>query len=128
MPYLPSTRKEQLDADPKIANTPGDFNYLFTVCYLKEWLKDGNQRYHTIDRIKAASELPLSPLTENLERLIQSHCPVTGYAISTAKKAAYDEFRRRVVDPYEEFCIVKNGDIKEYEQAEQLLINRMGRD
>jgi hypothetical protein len=130
MPYLTSGRKAQLDADPSIATEPGDFNYLFTKCYLEEWLKPGNQRYATIHKIKAASQCIASDLTFKIESVIETTrgTPTTNiYShIGIAKRAAYDEFRRRVVEPYEEYCIAKNGDLEGYQKAELLLDSRYG--
>lgn len=125
MPYLPETRKTELKADPTKASEPGDFNYLFTLCYLEYWLKPGNQRYATIHRIKTDAELEIGDISENITGGLWATClPIQD--MRAAKRAAYDEFRRRVVEPYEEYCIAKNGDIDLYEQADLLLNNKYG--
>jgi hypothetical protein len=129
MPYLPLDRKQELNADPIKATEPGDFNYLFTMDYLREWLTPGKDRYFTIDEIVGASRSFDHRITKKTEDMLISLLPdaVNKYAtIGKAKKAAFDEFRRRVVDPYEEYCIAKNGDILEYQQAELLLDSRYG--
>lgn len=129
MPYLLESRKALLKEDPTKATEPGDFNYLFTLAYLEEWLKPGNQRYATIHRIKMdAISGPCSEISGNVSSILFKNPEFGIRHISTAKAAAYDEFRRRVVDPYEEYCITKNGDLEEYKQAEMALLNKMDED
>lgn len=124
MPYLPETRKLELKQDPTKATEPGDWNYLITLAYLEEWLKPGNQRYATIHAIKTDSELDFGDITGELNKNWQVIISIQDRR--GAKRAAYDEFRRRVVEPYEEYCIAKNGDLTEYEHAEQLLNEKYG--
>lgn len=120
MPYLTDKRRKEIFENLKTASGEGDWNFLYTLDYLREWLKPDNQRYHTIHRIKKASISLTSDLTEGTDTLLIG-LGVSFKDIITARAAAYDEFRRRVVDPYEEYCIAKNGDIDEYQQADMLL-------
>jgi hypothetical protein len=119
MPYLPEDRKSELDKDPMKANGVGDYNYLYSVAYLNEFLK--NPRYATIDLIREASIIPnksilVGDVEDNLKYL-----GTTALERAVARDLAFMEFYRRIGTRYEEFAIVKNGDLKEYQQAEDLV-------
>ncbi len=123
MPYLPEERKQELDKDPLLANTVGDLNYLFTVEYLKIWLAE--PRYATIHKIKEASQNRDSSTAINvLENKLWVSFNFTTNELNVAKELAFLEFYRRVGAEYEEYCIIKNGDLKEYQQAEELMSNK----
>ena len=55
MPYLKSDLKALL-TDPLQAKNDGDYNFLYTVAYLKEFLRE--PRYVTIAKIRKASICP----------------------------------------------------------------------
>lgn len=119
MPYLKSDIKEILDCDPMQAKNAGDYNYLYTIAYLKEFLK--NPRYITIASIREASISPrmvesVAALEENLREL-----GVSVLEREVARELAFMEFYRRIGVMYEEFAIEKNGDVKEYLEAEELV-------
>lgn len=121
MPHLPLSRKEELRKDPTIANSEGDYNFLYTVAYLTHWLKEGNQRYAQIHLIRKASMQPtyITEVSEVENKLLN----VAIMDRIVARDLAYGEFKRLVVDPYEEYCIKKNDCVEEFIKAIDLCID-----
>jgi hypothetical protein len=117
MPYVTQNRRDLLKDKPWEAENVGDYNYLFTLAYLAEWLKDGNQRYHTIHSIKASSIVPdVLVEVKEVDRILQD----IGVSIldrQVARELAFHEFYRRIGCEYEDFAVEKNGDVKQYEEA-----------
>jgi hypothetical protein len=127
MPYVDSSRRDILKDDPLKANTVGDYNYLFTLAYLKVWLKEGNQRYKTIDALRRASIFPetMPEVMQVTEDLVAIGVPFVDLAI--ARDLAFLEFYRRIGVDYEDIAIDKNGDLPEYQQAQDLIFEAYGR-
>jgi len=127
MPYVDSSRRDILKDDPLKANTVGDYNYLFTLAYLKVWLKEGNQRYKTIDALRRASIFPetMPEVKQVTEDLVAIGVPFVDLAI--ARDLAFLEFYRRIGIDYEDIAIDKNGDLPEYQQAQDLIFEAYGR-
>jgi len=127
MPYIDPARRDILKDDPLKANTVGDYNYLFTLAYLKVWLKEGNQRYKTIDALRRASIFPetLPEVKQVTEDLVAIGVPFVDLAI--ARDLAFLEFYRRIGMDYEDIAIDKNGDLPEYQQAQDLIFEAYGR-
>jgi hypothetical protein len=120
MPYITKSDRDILkDGTVRIDNV-GDFNYLFTLAYLKVWLKEGNQRYKTIHALRMAVIFPdtLLEVKQVQERLSMAGAHVID--LSVARELAFLEFYRRVAAEYEDIAIVKNGDLPEYERAIEL--------
>jgi hypothetical protein len=117
MPYVSQFDRDKLKDKPWEADSVGHYNYLFTLAYLEEWLKDGNQRYHTIHNIKASSIVPdVLVEVKEVDRILQD----IGVSIldrQVARELAFHEFYRRIACEYEDFAVEKNGDVKQYEEA-----------
>jgi len=116
MPYLTEDKKKILDTDSMQAKDEGDYNYLFTVAYLKEFLKE--PRYKTIAKIRRASLAPhtFDSVGDIEDRLVFLGVPEIDREV--ARDLAFLEFYRRIGVMYEDFAIEKNGDVKEYMDAE----------
>jgi hypothetical protein len=127
MPYVDQNRRDILKDDPLKANSVGDYNYLFTLAYLKVWLKEGNQRYKTIDALRRASIFPetMPEVKQVTEDLVAIGVPFMDLAI--ARDLAFLEFYRRIGIDYEDITIDKNGDLPEYQQAQDLIFEAYGR-
>lgn len=117
MPYLDEKRKKELDENPYRASTPGDLNYLFTVEYLNIWIK--TQRYMTIHLLKKSVKDP--SCIYDIEQLSKKLSPQYSADLETARELAFLEFYRRIGAEYEDMCITKNGDLKEYQEAQELM-------
>ena len=117
MPHLPEDRKKLLREFPKAANCEGDFNFLYTVAYLQHWLKEGNQRYAQIHKIRLASMQPatIEEVKKVEDILTIQNVPIMDRIV--ARDLAFKEFERLVVGPYEAYCIRKNGIVEEYNTA-----------
>lgn len=119
MPYLKSDIKEILNADPMQAKNAGDYNYLYTVAYIKEFLKE--PRYVTIAAIREASIAPVH--LDSVEE-VESYLRELGVSVierEVARDLAFLEFYHRIGRQYEDFAIEKNGDVKEYAEAEDCI-------
>jgi len=112
MPYLTDQRKKLLSEDPLQATEPGDWNYLYTQAYLHVFARE--PKYETIYRLNTFPfEYPevvdvATTLHNNGVSAIERH---------GAMEVAYDEFYRRVGGIYEDECIARNGDLKEYDKV-----------
>jgi len=123
MPYISSSDRELLKQGIIKANNVGHYNYLFSLAYLRIWLKKDNQRYKTIALLKDVSVLPsMLPETDEIEQLLIA-LGVDRLERETARALAFDEFYRRIGVEYEDLAIDKNGDLPEYQQALDLLFN-----
>lgn len=114
MPHLEFKRKQELRANPKLANSPGDYNFLYTVAYLQHWLKEGNQRYAQIHKIRLSS---MQPATIEEVKKVEDTLTLQQVNIMdriVARDLAFREFERLIVTPYEDYCIFKNGIVEEY--------------
>ena len=127
MPYISNSEREMLQLNPLKASTVGQYNYLFTLAYLKVWLKEGNQRYKTIDALRRASIFPetMPEVKQVTEDLVAIGVPFMDLAI--ARDLAFLEFYRRIGVDYEDIAIDKNGDLPEYQQAQDLIFEAYGR-
>jgi hypothetical protein len=123
MPYIPTSSRNILKDLTIHTDVVGDYNYLYTLAYLKVWLKEGNQRYKTIHALKKASMFPssLDEVSQVEIRLKDMGVPMT--ELEVARALAFDEFYRRIGVEYEDLAIDKNGDLPEYQQALDLLFN-----
>lgn len=120
MPHLPFNEKEILRHDPKSASTPGDYNFLYTVAYLQHWLKEGNQRYPQVHKIRKASMQPQTiPEVKAVEDMLTLQ-QVDIMDRIVARDLAFKEFERLVVGNYETYCQKRNGTVEEYELALKL--------
>lgn len=117
MPYPPDQRKAELRANPQLATNGGDANFLFTVAYLNEFLKE--PRYHTIQKLENAIAHYQS--VRDVFNLLQNTAKLDTVLIWGSLRCAYIEFYRRIGSLYEDYAIEKNGDVDEYVQAEQLI-------
>lgn len=121
MPYIPRSDRNILKDETIHTDSVGDYNYLFTLAYLKIWLKEGNQRYKTVHALRKASIFPetIDEVRQVNERLAQTGVPLVDLAV--ARDLAFLEFYRRVGADYEDIAIDKNGDLPEFEQAQELI-------
>lgn len=122
MPYLVEGRKKELLTEPQRAITDGDFNYLFTLAYIKVFL--ANPGYTTLARIRKASLMPLR--LEEVEA-VENLLIVNGVSVMdriVARDLAFTEFYSRIGRNYEENCIAINGDITQYHDAEKAIIEK----
>lgn len=117
MPYLLTERKQELENPSVFPDKEGDWNYLYTVAYLKFWNQEGNQRYHNIHKIGKASIFPeLIPEVKLVEdRLIADGISLDDRNI--ARGCAWLEFYDRIGSFYERLARMKNGDVEEYKVA-----------
>jgi hypothetical protein len=110
MPYLNEERKTFIDLHPDKAKDEGDMNYLFTLGILNAWKKV--PRYKTIHHLRKAcfydaSVIPEVWAIEQRFKRINAH-PTD---IKVAKELAFNEFMRRIGNPYEDSKIKENGDV-----------------
>jgi len=119
MPYLSDDRKAILTTDVMQAKEEGDYNYLYSVAYLKEFLKE--PRYKTIAKIRRASMVPhtYESVGDIEDRLVFLGVPEIDREV--ARDLAFLEFYNRIGRMYEDFAIEKNGDVKEYPEAEDCI-------
>ncbi len=119
MPYTPQGRRKEVIADRKRATESGDWNLLYSTEYLDAFIE--KPCYDTIHRIgRAAIDPTRLPGVDALE------CFLTVNGVSAldrreAREEAMAEFRRRVVAKYEDQCIIKNGDLEKFIQAERVI-------
>lgn len=124
MPYLKEGRKKEVRSEHKRAIEPGDWNYLFTLEYIKAFI--GDPRYAMIHRIGKASKNPHYLL--NVQEL-EDYLTVLGVTLddrAEAREEAMAEFRRRIVGPYEDMSIKVNGDLAEYEELQKIILKKFG--
>jgi len=121
MPYISASDRNILKDETVHTDNVGDYNYLFTLAYLKVWLKEGNQRYKTIHALRKASIFPetIDEVSQVNKRLINTGARFVDLAI--ARDLAFLEFYKRIGTDYEELAIERNGDLIEYQQAEDLM-------
>lgn len=123
MPYLSENRKKELTTFPERANTPGDYNYLYTVAILTIW--NANPRYTTIDLLEdQIEESTLPEIIRVTHELLNIGIPEKKY--KKAYRLAYKEFYLRIGQHYEREKRNENGDLIEYEAAMKHL-NEMSR-
>lgn len=116
MPYVDSNTRKELYI--RNVRTPGELNYMMTMCILKYVEKYG-MSYNTAFEVKKAMRRVENGGTRDGHELVEAI-----YAIKTTEDSeltheefqisaamAYDEFRRRAVDPYEDSKILQNGDV-----------------
>lgn len=93
MPYIPKETRETLEPNIKQLaakiKKPGDYNYVISRLYIEMLLQEPTRGYHERSKWLAA---------------------VTD---------ASTEIRRRLVDPYEDGAIAKNGDLAGLEELSQ---------
>lgn len=124
MPYLKLGRKKEVMVERKRAATDGDYNYLYTREYLKAFI--ANPSYGTIATIAKAAIAP-----HKLEGVLDLEHLLTMLLVSeldrkTARLLAYLEFYARIGRMYEKQCIIANGDLEEYQAAEQAIMAKFG--
>src|SRR4051812_22016411 len=116
MPYTPQGRRKEVVADRKKATEEGDWNLLYTTEYLEVFL--AKPSYATIHKIgRAAIDPSKLPGVDALECFLTVN-GIPALDRREAREEALAEFRRRVVAKYEDQCIIKNGDLEKYIQAE----------
>lgn len=117
MPYLDNNRKQELENPSVFPDKEGDWNFLFSQAFLNVWNQEGNQRYHTIHKLRVASAYPETivevKLVEN--RLIAEGITLTDRLV--ARELAFTEFYDRIGAFYERIARIKNGDLDEYKIA-----------
>ena len=122
MPYLPTGRKKELLVEPQRAKEPGDFNYLFSQAMLKHWLKPEHQRYKTIHQLRKSVVNPaIVDEVDDIDNLLVV-LGVPQLDRETARELAFLEFYRRIGSYYEDLAIEKNGDLEEYQKAQDFLL------
>jgi hypothetical protein len=114
MPYLNDERKAILDLDPMQAKDAGDYNYLYTISYLKEFIKE--PRYKTIAKINSGWLPLIMAVSDTL-----SHLGLTSTEQGEVRRIAFLEFYHRIGRLYEDYAIEKNGDVKEFAEAEEVV-------
>lgn len=120
MPYTKPGRRKEVIADRKRATEEGDWNLLYTNEYLEAFI--AKPSYATIHRIgKAATKPKYLPGVEALDEFLSTFGFVSEDDRTEAREEALAEFRRRVVALYEKQCIVANGDLDKYIQAERVI-------
>lgn len=115
MPYTPKARRTEVRTERKRANSDGDYNFMYSVEYLEEFIAAPS--YATIAKIKKSVIKP-----SKVERVgaLDDFLTVMGVPEldrRTARELAWEEFYRRIGVKYEDECIVKNGDLEEYQRA-----------
>lgn len=117
MPYLLAERKQELNNPSVFPDKEGDWNFLYSKAYLDFWNKEGNQRYHTIHKLRVASAYPETIAEVKLveDRLIAEGITLTDRLV--ARELAFMEFYDRVGSFYERLARMKNGDVEEYKIA-----------
>lgn len=122
MPYLKLGRKKELLTEPKRANTDGDWNYLYTVAFLKEFIS--RPEYATIARIRKSVHDPRKVKgTDDVDDflIVQG---VSALDRQTARELAFAEFYERVGKLYEKLARERNGDVQEYVDAIAVIANK----
>ena len=105
--------------EPQRAKDEGDFNFLFTLEYLKTFI--ANPRYSTIALIRQSSLTPSRIAgIKNIEDLLTVQ-GVSQLQRIVARDLAFHEFMRRIGDKYEEYAIQKNGDLDQFVEAGHIL-------
>lgn len=122
MPYIESGRQKELLTEPERAVTEGDYNYLYTVAYLN-WFID-SPSYATIHAIYKASIWPGSDLRVGVVESLLSKKGVSGSDLLAARALGFKEFYERIGKNYETYARVKNGDLPQFQRAEQAIINK----
>lgn len=124
MPYLKEGRKKEVGSEPKRANTDGDYNYLYTLEYLKAFT--ANPSYATIAKIRKASIN-----TGKIDGVfhLDNFLAVLGVPAldrQVARDLAFLEFYYRIGRKYEDQAIAHNGDLVEYAEAERAIATKFG--
>lgn len=125
MPYLKPGRIKELMLEKKRANTDGDYNYLYTRQYLKYFI--ANPSYASIAKIAKSAITGRS--IEGVEQL-EDLLTLLGIPLldrQAARFLAYVEFYARIGRRYEDQCIVQNGDLPEYLDAERAIQEKFGK-
>lgn len=116
MPYISSENKKELCF--RKVKTPGELNYMMTLC-IKDYVNKYGLSYNTCFEVKKAMRRLENRLERDGHELVDIICSIqttedselTHEEFSVTAAMAYDEFRRRVVDPYEDSKINQNGDV-----------------
>ena len=122
MPYVGKKREEELIADPKVANSVGDFNALYTMAYLKTYI--ANPRYETIHAIRKSAMQPqyVAAVKDVDDLLTVQQVPIMDRIV--ARDLAFVEFYDRIGRQHENLAKRKNGDLKLYEEAAAVLFQK----
>lgn len=119
MPYLAEARKALVSIKRLLATEDGDWNFLYSVEFLEAFIE--KPAYATIARIgKAALDPRKLAGVEALEDFLTVN-GVPALDRQAARLLAFMEFYGRIGRMYEDECIKKNGDLKEYKRAEQVI-------
>jgi hypothetical protein len=123
MPYVLDKIKILLNTNIVKAKEDGDYNYLYEVAYLREFIRE--PRYKTIALIRKASIEPgqLPAVNEIEKALLSLYVPELD--LKVARDLAFFEFYRRTASIYEDFAIEKNGDLVEFQAAEALIMEKL---
>lgn len=96
MPYIKQELREELKTrEPK---TYGELVYVIYKEYVARWL--ANPKFDTAFLIKSDSAFAYNLVAD-----------FTSHQVFTAQEMAYDEFKRRYLDPYEDRKWFENGDV-----------------
>jgi hypothetical protein len=122
MPYVPdeNDRRNKLALGLLKPENVGDLNFLFTLEMIKEFKKE--MRYHTIHNLCKKYVTEFVVTMSGLPLVVTAR--MFGFSdrdIETAARLAFMEFYSRVGRVYEDKAILKNGDLKEYQEVLQLI-------
>lgn len=109
MPHLEQKRIDLITQDKSKATEPGDWNYLYSIAYVKVFLT--NISYATIHKIRKASVNPhILNEVARVENTLAEH-RVTEADRKEARKLAFAEFYDVVGRYYEDKARKRNGDV-----------------
>lgn len=115
MPYITEKNRIELDHQHRMPNSVGEYNYMMSK-RLNWLLKRDGLRYSTLTRLMdKLDQWRRAPSTYQV-RADTSHHEM----IRSAARDAQLEFYRRIVVPYENKMIKKNGDVYEKEIIDRL--------
>jgi hypothetical protein len=111
IPYIDVERAMQIERKELKPTEPGDWNWLFTVCYLTLWKE--NPRYATyhefvktiafpeyIQEIEQVSTFLYDTIVDSQELQMKAEEEILD-DLQAARFAALQEFHRRIIAPYE---------------------------
>lgn len=119
MPYVNETREAELIKDAKVANCAGDYNALFTMAYLKEYI--ANPKYQAIHDIRKAVYQPQTSVAVMEVEAVLTQLNISMIDRIVARDLAFVEFYDRVGRQHENLAKRKNGDLQLYKEAEKVL-------
>lgn len=119
MPNISKQEQDQVKANVRNVNTPGQLNYLITLAMIDAFVK--HPRYEMIHAIY--KDFVQDPKRNKFMNKLETEFAdvFTISDIRTASALAYLEFHRRVVSRYEDIKVQINGELPEYENLYAML-------